>query len=107
MQAVASALDAAGAPASDRLMSIDASGYRYWTGRGGVVLVNDPLDTVEEVARAYGIRWLILEGDDTVPAAEQILVDGQRPGWVGPPILETEDVGVYPVEPAPRDGATA
>ena len=98
MQAVASALDAAGAPASDRLMSIDASGYRYWADRGGVVLVNDPLDTVEEVARAYGIRWLILEADDTVPAAEQILVDGQRPDWIGPPILETEDVGVYPIE---------
>ena len=47
MQAVATALDDAGAPATDRVMSIDASGYRYWTGRPGVVLVNDPLDTVE------------------------------------------------------------
>ena len=97
MQDVATALDAAGAPVSDRLMSIDASGYRYWSGRGGVVLVNDPLETVQEVAEAYDIRWLILERDDTVPAAESILVGHRRPGWVGPPILETEDVGVYPV----------
>jgi hypothetical protein len=97
MQDVAAALDAAGAPASDRLMSIDASGYRYWSGRGGVVLVNDPLETVADVARAYDIRWLILERDDSVPAAESILVDHLRPGWVGPPVLEREDVGVYPV----------
>ncbi len=32
----------AGAAVDDRVMSIDASGTRYWTGRGGVVLVNDP-----------------------------------------------------------------
>ena len=97
MQAVAAALDTAGAPVTDRLMSIDASGYRYWTGRGGVVLVNDPIDTVASVARAYDIRWLILEKDDTVPAAKAILVDGQRPDWVGHPILSTDAVSVYPV----------
>jgi hypothetical protein len=101
MQAVAAAIDAAGAPMTDRLMSIDASGYRYWAGRGGVVLVNDPLDTVEQVARAYDIRWLILEADDTVPAAKEILVDGKRPDWVGSPILRTRDVGVYPLALAP------
>jgi hypothetical protein len=91
MAAVADALDAAGAPASDRLMSIDAAGYRYATGRGGVVLVNDPLDTVAAVARAYDIRWLILERGDSVPAVEPILVRGERPAWVGPPILELRD----------------
>jgi hypothetical protein len=94
---VTAARDTAGPPATDRLMSIDASGYRYWSGRGGVVLVNDPLETVREVAEEYDIRWLILERDDTVPAAESILVRHQRPPWVGPPVLETEDVGVYPV----------
>ncbi len=97
MQAVGAALDAAGAPASDRVMSIDAAGYRYWTGHPGVVLVNDPLDTVEAVARAYDIRWLVLEAADTVPAARAILVDHQRPAWVGPPITDRADVSVYPV----------
>ena len=43
--AVADALDRAGAPPTDRVMSIDASGTKYWTGRGGVVLVNDPIET--------------------------------------------------------------
>lgn len=96
MQAVAQALDASAA-ADDRVMSIDASGYRYWSGHGGVVLVNDPLDTVEQVARAYAIRWLVLERGDSVPAAAEILIDGHRPAWVGPPVLAREDVGVYPV----------
>jgi hypothetical protein len=97
MQAVSVALDGAGAPVSDRVMSIDAAGYRYWTGHPGVVLVNDPLDTVEQVARAYGIRWLVLEPDDSVEAAREILVNDNRPGWVGPPILHRDDVAVYPV----------
>jgi hypothetical protein len=97
MQAVASALDAAGAPVQDRVMSIDASGYRYWTGHPGVVLVNDPIGTVEEVARAYDVRWLVLERSDTIPAAREILVEDRRPAWVGPPIEVTADVSLYPV----------
>ena len=97
MQAVAAALDEAGVPLTDRLMSIDASGYRYWTGRGGVVLVNDPLGTVEDVASAYDVRWLILERKDTVPAVGEILLEGKRPPWVGPPVLQRDDVSVYPV----------
>lgn len=103
MQQVAAALDAAGAPQTDRLMSIDASGYRYWTGHPGVVLVNDPLDTVHQVAVAYNTRWLILEKDDSVPAAGAILLDGERPAWVGPPILLQPDVGVYPLCTTPSD----
>ena len=78
-------------------MSIDASGYRYWTGHPGVVLVNDPLDTVEQVAGAYEIRWLVLERADSVPAAKEILLEDRRPAWVGPPILAASDVSVYPV----------
>ena len=62
-----------------------------------MVLVNDPLDTVEQVARAYGIRWLVLEPKDSVEAVREILVDHQRPSWVGPPILERDDVSLYPV----------
>jgi hypothetical protein len=103
MQAVAAALDAAGAPAADRVMSIDAAGYRYWTGHPGVVLVNDPLDTVEAVARAYDIRWLVLERADTVPAVREILLAGRLPAWVGPPIAERGDVSVYPVCTTPAD----
>ena len=84
-------------------MSIDASGTRYWTGRGGVVLVNDPIETIEEVARAYDIDWLVVDRGDSVPAAEPLL-RGDRPAWVGEPILLTgggpdgADLGVFPLE---------
>jgi hypothetical protein len=101
-QSVGAALDAAGAPASDRVMSIDASGTQYWTGRGGVVLVNDPLGTVEQVARAYDIRWLVLNRADSVPAVTPILDGAVRPEWLGPPILADGqgsgiDLAVFPV----------
>ena len=97
LAAVAAALDAAEVPATDRVMSVDASGTRYWTGRGGVVLVNDPISTVEKVARAYGIRWLVLEQAEIVPAGVPILAGGPLPGWLGPPILNLPEVKVYPV----------
>ena len=66
-------------------MSIDASGTKYWTGHGGVVLVNDPIETVEEVARAYDIRWLVLEQADTVPAATADPGRRAAPGLGRPP----------------------
>jgi hypothetical protein len=99
-QGVAGALTAAGAPATDRVMSIDASGTKYWTGRGGVVLVNDPLPTIEQVARAYDIRWLVLDRADAVPAVAPILDGRGRPAWLGAPVWQ--DIHVQP--PA---GATA
>ena len=101
--AVAEALDDAGASTTDRVMSIDASGTRYWTGRGGVVLVNDPIETVERVARAYDIGWLVLDGEDSVAAAAPILDDVARPAWLGDPIVlrdEPSPLVVLPVVPA-------
>ena len=98
--AVASALDAAGAPPSDRVMSIDASGTRYWSGHGGVVLVNDPLDTVRAVATAYDIRWLVLDRDDAVSSVAPILDGTEDPAWLGQPILAEGTptrLAVYPV----------
>jgi hypothetical protein len=101
--AVADALDRAEAAATDRVMSIDASGTKYWTGRGGVVLVNDPIETVERVARAYDTRWLVLDGEDSVRAAAPILDDVARPAWLGPPIVlrgEPSPLVLFPVVPA-------
>ena len=56
------------------------------------------IDTIEDVARAYGIAWLVLDAKDSVPAAAPILA-GNRPSWVGPP-LSTGIAGlmVYPLE---------
>ncbi len=102
--AVAAALDAAGAPTTDRVMSIDASGTRYWSGRGGVVLVNDPLDTIHDVIRAYDIRWLVLDRGDAVDAVAPILDGTSQPSWLGQPILSQGSptrLAVYPVVAAP------
>jgi hypothetical protein len=96
--AVAATLDAAGAPSTDRVMSLDAASTKYWTGRGGVVLVNDPIDTIRDVARAYDIRWLVLDKDDTVPAALPVMT-GDRPAWIGEPLPTGIDgLTVYPVD---------
>jgi hypothetical protein len=97
---VGAALDAAGASSTDRVMSIDASGMKYWTGRGGVVLVNDPLETIEAVARAYDIAWLVIDRENSVRSVAPILGDGPRPTWLGPPVAAEGDpvqLAVYPV----------
>jgi hypothetical protein len=86
-QLIGSDLAAAGASADERVMSIDAAGTLYWTGHPGVVLVNDPLPTIEEVARAYSIRWLVLNRAETVPAVGPILNGEARPSWLGPPVV--------------------
>jgi 4-amino-4-deoxy-L-arabinose transferase-like glycosyltransferase len=101
-QRVAAALDRAGAATSDRVMSIDAAGTKYWSGRGGVVLVNDPPDTVRAVIGAYDIRWLVLDREDGVKALAPILDGTSRPTWLGEPVLADGDpirLAVYPVEP--------
>ncbi len=101
---VAAALDGAGAPPNDRVMSIDAAGTRYWTGHGGVVLVNDPLETIHDVASAYDIRWLLLDRGDSVASVAPILDGGPRPAWLGAPILAEGTptrLAVYPIEATP------
>ena len=98
-ETIANALEAAGAKPTDRVMSIDASGTKYWTGLGGVVLVNDPIEQIEAVARAYDIDWLVLDRDEAVASVEPIL-DGQRPAWVGAPVMTQGDpvgLAVYPL----------
>jgi 4-amino-4-deoxy-L-arabinose transferase-like glycosyltransferase len=82
--ALATELDRLGVPADARLMSIDAAGFKYFTGRGGVVTPNDPIETIEAVARAYEPSWLILERDDIALALAPVLLDQSRPPWIGP-----------------------
>jgi 4-amino-4-deoxy-L-arabinose transferase-like glycosyltransferase len=96
-KATADALDRAGAASDDRVMSIDAAGTKYWTGRGGVVIVDDPVDTVREVAKAYDVRWLVLHAGDGVPLSQAVMVEEVRPAWVGAPVYRKGDLGVYPI----------
>jgi hypothetical protein len=82
------ALDAAGAARDEVVMSLDTGGVRYWTGHPGVVAPADPIATIEEVARAYGARWLLVERGDAVEALMPVLEPGGtgRPAWIGPPV---------------------
>lgn len=94
--AVAAELDRLGVPRTDRILSIDAAGFKYWTGRPGVVTPDDPIETIEAVARAYDTRWLILERDDAARALAPVLVDDSRPAWIGAAVFSV---------PAPDGGA--
>ena len=87
-------------------MSIDAASTKYWSGHGGVVLVNDPIDTIEAVARAYDIRWLALDQGESVPAMRPVLDGSAVPAWLGAPIVTAGDpttLAVYPVCLQPGD----
>jgi hypothetical protein len=85
--ALAAELDRLGVPSGDRLMSIDAAGMKYFTGRGGVVTPDDPLETIEAVARAYEPRWLVIERDDAARALAPVLLGESRPAWIGAPVF--------------------
>ncbi|HEX5148113.1 MAG TPA: hypothetical protein VFW02_03450, partial [Candidatus Limnocylindrales bacterium] len=82
--ALAGELDRLGVPGTDRLMTIDAAGFKYFTGRPGVVSPDESLDTIREVADAYDIRWLVVERAATVEALYPVLADDRRPDWIGP-----------------------
>ena len=84
-------------------MSIDAAGTKYWTGRGGVVLVNDPPETIQEVIDAYDIRWLVLDREESVKPMAPVLDGIAHPTWLGDPILSLGRplaLAVFPVEAA-------
>ena len=77
------ALDVAGASATDRLLSADPAGFKYYTDRGGVVTPNDSLDVIHEVAVDYDIRWLVLERAHIVDPLVPVIESKERPAWIG------------------------
>lgn len=85
--AVAAELDRLGVPPTDRLLTIDAGGFKYWTGRPGVVTPDDPIEVIESVARAYGTRWLIIERSDAARALGPVLAGTLDPEWIGPAVF--------------------
>jgi hypothetical protein len=98
--AAGAALDSAGAPGTDLLLSADPAGFEYFTGRGGVVTPNDSLEVIHRVAAAYGTRWLILERADVVKPLADILEMKPRPEWIGPPIFTAPYTGPATGDPA-------
>ncbi len=69
----------------DLLMSEDTATFEYLTGHGGIVSPDDPLPVIEQAARAFGVRWLILERDGAVKALAPLLDGAPPPDWLGPP----------------------
>jgi len=88
-------------PADDRVMSADAGAYFYLTGHEGVVTPNDPLPVIEDTMRAYGVRWLVLERSQIVPALEPVFAGQLQPSWLSQP------VAVVPVRQEPDATAAA
>jgi hypothetical protein len=107
---LAAALEIAGVGPDERLMTIDASGFKYFTGRGGVVTTNDPLATELEIATAYRLSWLVLERDEVSTSMAPVLAGETRPAWIGAPVfnLPARDGGapriaLYPICLSPAD----
>jgi hypothetical protein len=106
MLAAGRALDAAGAPPSDLVVSVDPAGYKYFTGHGGVITPNDSLDVTREVAVDHGIRWLVLERARIVAPLAPVIESTVRPSWLGPPIYVIPYTGPRTGDPA-ASGAPA
>ena len=108
-QAIGAALDLAGATPDARVMSLDAAGFNYITGHPGVVTPNDPIETIQRVAVAYQIEWLVIERDNAVPALAPVLNGTGRPAWIGAPIYTIPDIAgspgaaLFPVCLSPSD----
>jgi hypothetical protein len=108
-QALGAAITLTGASPDARVMSLDAAGFKYLTGHGGVVTPNDPIETIHDVAVAYQIEWLVIERSNAVSALAPILSGDARPAWIGSPIFTIDDDGrlpraaVYPICSSDRD----
>jgi hypothetical protein len=78
---------------SERVMSADPGAYNYLSGHPGVVTPSDPLPVIEDVMRAYDVRWLVLERSSIVPALSPVLTGALRPSWLSAPVAQVADSG--------------
>ena len=74
---------ASASPADDRLLSIDAAGFKYWTGRPGVVTPDDPIETIESVAPRLRHALARPRARRHRPGARAGPRRRPRPAWIG------------------------
>jgi hypothetical protein len=85
--AAGKAIDEAGAPRTDLVLSADPGGIEYFTGHGGVVTPNDSLEVIHQVAIDYHIRWLVLERAHIVDPMVPVIEGKTQPDWIGGAVL--------------------
>ena len=93
-------------PVSDRLMSADPGAFWYRWGIVGVPYTDDSLAIEEQVARAYDVRWLILERAHILPALAPVLRGTEHPSWLSAPLAEVpaDHPGAIPTPSDPLAG---
>ena len=105
--AVAASFLEASVPASDVVMFADPARLNLLTGNPGVSAPFDPFAVIEEVVRAYDVRWVVvtLEPGETRDAlglwdgAAGVDSDGASPGFLpAEPAYEADGVRVYRVD---------
>ena len=102
---LAAAVSSAADP-GDRVMSADPGAYLFLTGHGGIVTPNDDLATIEDAARRYDVRWLVLEPSEIVPALAPVLAGDESPAWLSRPVAVASGA-VYAVCLDPTDARCA
>lgn len=83
-------------PAEARVMINDPAQLYYFTGLGGVVLPNEPPDTILEIARRYEIGYVLLEGEAATPSALWPVYES-LPDWLVPVALEADGAQLYAI----------
>jgi len=91
------ALDAV-LPEDARVMINDPAELYYFTGRGGVVLPNEPPETILEIARRYNVDYLLLEGPASMTKPLWALYD-ETPDFLEPlPFDAPDPVRLYAIK---------
>lgn len=90
------------------VMYRDASKLHLLTGNPAIAIPYDDYPVIEEVARAYGARWMVvsqLEGETRAPlglwdGGSAVDTQGNRADWLATePAFETESVRVFAILP--------
>jgi hypothetical protein len=86
-------------PAGARILSDDPAELFYYTGMGGAVLPNAPPETLLEIARRYGIDYLLIKPDAAgvpAPLARALHANENLPDFLTP--LPFDTARLYAIE---------